>query len=62
MRGTALEFLETILPEDTRRRLKVLLDVHDPSARVARPADEIVSDLLKEHHSMVIELARKRAT
>ncbi len=62
MRGTALEFLETILPEETRRRLKALLDVHDPSARVVRPAEEIVSDLLKEHQSMVIELARKRAT
>ena len=46
LRGTALEYLENVLPEDVRRALRRHLGAHAPSVP-PRPAAEVRRDLLR---------------
>jgi HEAT repeat protein len=66
LRGTALEYLEGVLPPDIRDRLWPFLEDTRPALRgPARPRDEILADLLKSHHSIVLnleELQRRLST
>jgi len=45
LRGTALEYLDNVLPESVRGRLFSRLGVSAPTARSARSAPELVADL-----------------
>jgi hypothetical protein len=64
LRGTALEYLEGVLPPDIRGRLWPYLEDQRASARTAtRPREEILEDLLKSQQSIVLnleELKRRR--
>ena len=52
LRGTALEYLENILPEEVSRALWPHLGVRAPAARPARPADQIAKELLRSSDTM----------
>ena len=57
LRGTALEYLEGVLPPDIRQRLWPFLeDARPAGSKPARPRDEILADLLRSHESIVINL------
>jgi hypothetical protein len=57
LRGTALEYLEGVLPTDIRQRLWPFLEDARPAASApARPRDEILADLLRSHESIVLNL------
>src|SRR5262245_11947195 len=45
LRGTALEYLDNVLPESVRGGLWPRLKVAGPTARTARPARELIADL-----------------
>ena len=47
LRGTALEYLENVLPEAVTRALWPQLGLHGPGLRQGRPAHAIVQDLLR---------------
>jgi len=47
LRGTALEYLENVLPEAVTRALWPQLGLHGPGLRPARPSQLIVQDLLR---------------
>jgi hypothetical protein len=57
-RGTALEYLEEVLPADIRDRLFLFLEVTEEPRR-RRPRDEIVADLLRA--GLDLEALRRRA-
>ena len=63
LRGTALEYLECVLPADTRERLWPFLEDRRPPRMAARPRDEALADLLRSHQSIVLNLEelKKRA-
>jgi hypothetical protein len=64
LRGTALEYLETVLPEAIRQRLWPFLEAPEPRpARALRPAEEVLRQLLASRESIVLALdaARIRA-
>ena len=57
LRGTALEYLEGVLPPPIRERLWPFLeDTRRASSVPARPRDEILADLLRSHESIVLNL------
>jgi hypothetical protein len=57
LRGTALEYLEGVLPPDIRGRLWPYLEDQRASARTAaRPRDQILEDLLNSQQSIVLNL------
>ena len=57
LRGTALEYLESVLPPGIRERLWPFLEDGRPSTKgPARPRDQIVADLLRSHRSIVLNL------
>jgi ATP:ADP antiporter, AAA family len=57
LRGTALEYLEGVLPPDIRGRLWPYLEDQRASVRTAaRPREQILEDLLKSQHSIVLNL------
>jgi hypothetical protein len=57
LRGTALEYLEGVLPPDIRQRLWPFLEDTRPArAMPARPRDEILADLIRSHESIVLNL------
>ena len=61
LRGTALEYLEGVLPPAVRERLWPFLEGGQPAAKgPARPRDEIVADLLRSHASIVLNLEELR--
>jgi hypothetical protein len=45
LRGTALEYLDNVLPESVRGALWARLKVSGPTARTTRPARELIADL-----------------
>jgi AAA family ATP:ADP antiporter len=56
LRGTALEYLEGVLPPAVRGRLWPLIEDHRPPDRVARPRDEILADLLRSNQSIMVNI------
>jgi hypothetical protein len=65
LRGTALEYLEGVLPADLRERLWPFLGDRPDRGRHSKSRDEILADLLRSNESIVLnleELRRKAAT
>ena len=61
LRGTALEYLEGILPAEIRDRLWPFLEDRRPSAqRAGRPREEILADLLRSNRSIMLNLEELR--
>jgi len=60
LQGTALEYLEGVLPPPIRERLWPFLEDRRPVARSARPRDEILADLLRSNHSIMLNLEELR--
>ena len=61
MRGTALEYLENVLPDDIRRRLWPFLDDNRRSKQIgsARPRKEVLEELLASGADMNVESVRR---
>ncbi len=57
LRGTALEYLECVLPPAIRLRLWPFLEDSRPAGRSTRSRDEIIADLLRSNESIVVHLA-----
>ena len=64
LRGTALEYLEGVLPADIRERLWPFLGDRERAPRESRPRDEILADLLRSNESILMNLEelRRRAS
>jgi AAA family ATP:ADP antiporter len=56
LRGTALEYLEGVLPPDIRDRLWPFLEDSRPRAGAARPREEILEELLRSNRSIILNL------
>src|SRR5207247_5443167 len=59
LQGTALEYLEGVLPPAIRAKLWPFLE-RRPVARSARPRDEVLADLLRSNHSIMLNLEEMR--
>jgi AAA family ATP:ADP antiporter len=57
LRGTALEYLEGVLPASIRDRIWPYLEDRRPASRPSRPRGEILEDLLRSNESIVLKLA-----
>ena len=63
LRGTALEYLETILPPMIRDPLWPFLEDHRPAGRTVRPREDVLADLVRSNHSIMLNLEEiKRRT
>jgi AAA family ATP:ADP antiporter len=61
LRGTSLEYLESILPPDIRDRLWPLLESQGQGERKdARPMPEVLAELMKSDQSILVNLAELR--
>jgi hypothetical protein len=60
VRGTALEYLESVLPEDIRTGLWQFLEDERPATRPVRTREQIVADLLGSHQSIASSLEQLR--
>ena len=60
LRGTALEYLETVLPEPIRERLWALLKTGDVQARERGTPDQALRDLLASRETIGLALAEAR--
>jgi len=60
LRGTALEYLETVLPEAVWARLRPFLEEEGTTTRPARSSQEAMRDLLASQNSIVIALEEVR--
>ena len=61
LRGTALEYLEGVLPQDLSQRLWPFLGRdHQPAPRDVRARDEILADLLRSNESIMMNLEELR--
>jgi ATP:ADP antiporter, AAA family len=56
LRGTALEYLEGVLPPSIRERLWPFLEDRRPVSRAPRSRDEILADLLRSNQSILMNL------
>jgi hypothetical protein len=56
LRGTALEYLEEVLPASIRERLWPFLEDRRSTRNPARPRDEILADLLRSNQSIMVNL------
>ena len=56
LRGTALEYLDAVLPPDIRERVWPFLEDERRTRPAARPRDEIVADLLRSNASIARNL------
>ncbi len=56
LQGTALEYLESVLPPSVRQPLWPYLEDRRPAARPTRPRDEVLADLLRSNQSVLINL------
>jgi HEAT repeat protein len=56
LRGTALEYLEGMLPPAIRERLWPFLEDQRPAQRSTRGRQEILADLLRSHESIMLNL------
>jgi hypothetical protein len=61
LRGTALEYLETVLPENTWAKLLPLLEPNDTGSRTRRPPGEALRELLASRESIFLAIQRERA-
>ncbi|MCA9729626.1 MAG: hypothetical protein KC729_18210, partial [Candidatus Eisenbacteria bacterium] len=63
LRGTALEYLESVLPVEVREKLWPFLELdrHRPSA-APRPHREVLDQLMRSHESIAIQLRRRETT
>ena len=59
LRGTALEYLEGILPEKTRERLWEILQER-PSKSAPKQKGEIMQELLNSSETVVLHIRRKQ--
>jgi len=57
LRGTALEYLELVLPAAVRKVLWPFLEEKKTGKATARTRDEIVANLLRSHQSIELNLA-----
>lgn len=60
LRGTALEYLESTLPEDIRRALWPFLEDHRKAHQTPRPTEAVLRELLESHQSIVVNLEKLR--
>jgi hypothetical protein len=60
LRGTALEYLEGVLPPDIRERLWPFVGGVEATARASRSREAILDDLLRSHESIVLNLEELR--
>jgi hypothetical protein len=62
LQGTALEYLDGVLPAPIRKRLWPFLE-RRPVSRPVRPREEVIAQLLRSHHSITVNLEdlRRRA-
>ena len=60
LRGTALEYLEAVLPEGLRQKLWPFLEAEDNVVRHRRNADQAVQQLLASRESIMVALHRVR--
>jgi AAA family ATP:ADP antiporter len=56
LRGTALEYLESVLPSTVREPLWPFLEDGRPSARPPRPREEVLEALVRSNHSIMLNL------
>lgn len=61
LRGTALEYLDTVLPPPIRERLWPLLEDKRPKDRTPRSHDEVLAALLQSHESIQVKLQELKA-
>jgi ATP:ADP antiporter, AAA family len=62
LRGTAIEYLEGVLPQDLSQRLSPFLgsSKEEPGPRDSRARDEILADLLRSNESIMLNLEELR--
>jgi hypothetical protein len=61
LRGTALEYLESVLPKGIREGLWPYLEERRrPGVRTTRPREEILADLMRSHQSIAVSLEQLR--
>lgn len=56
LRGTALEYLESVLPPGIRTRLWPFLEDSRPPSRTTRPREEILADLIRSNESIMLNI------
>ncbi len=56
LQGTALEYLDEMLPAPIRLGLWPFLEHRAPSRRPSRPRDEVIAELLRSNHSILLNL------
>ena len=59
LQGTALEYLDSVLPGAIRQRLWPFIE-RRPMRRPARPRDEVMAELLRSNHSIMLNLEELR--
>jgi len=60
MQGTALEYLEGVLPPTIRQKLWPFLERRSSASRPLRSREEALADLLRSHHSIMLNLEEMR--
>jgi len=60
LQGTALEYLDSVLPPRIRARLWPFLEDRAPVRRSARPRHEVIAELLRSNHSILMNLEELR--
>ena len=60
LRGTALEYLEGVLPPDIREQLWPFLEDRRPRERIARPREDVLAELLLSNKSIQLNLDQLR--
>ena len=60
LRGTALEYLESVLPTEVRDSLWPFLEDTRTGETIIRPREQIIDDLLRSNQSMQINLRELR--
>jgi hypothetical protein len=62
LRGTALEYLDAVLPADIREQLWPFLECEPAPRHPKRPREDIVADLLRSNESIMLNLTRGTIT
>ena len=60
LRGTALEYLEGVLPQDISQRLAPFIGTPTQASRDGRAREEILADLLRSNESIMLNLEELR--